>query len=121
MITTFCFAQTQSEMNKEAQMLYQDADKALNVVYQNILKEYSKDTAFVKNLKNAQRIWVQFRDAEMMAMYPDREAGYYGTIHPVCWYSYMKDLTEERTEKLKLWLAGIEEGDACSGSVKIKH
>ena len=120
LVTTCCFAQTQSEMNKEAKVLYQEADKELNAVYQKVLKEYNEDTAFIKNFKNAQRIWIQFRDAEAEAMYPEREAGYYGTIHPVCWYSYMRDLTEERTAKLKVWLAGIPEADACSGSVKIK-
>lgn len=117
----FCFAQTQSEMNAAAAKDYEKADEELNAVYQKILKEYDEDTVFTKNLKIAQRIWVQFRDAETKAMYPDKEPGYYGTIHPVCLYSYLQDLTAERTEKLKVWLTGIEEGDACSGSVKIKQ
>ena len=120
LITTLSLAQTQSEMNAASLKDYEKADKELNAVYQKILKEYSTDSTFIKNLKATQRIWVQFRDAETKAMYPDREAGYYGTIHPVCLYSYMKDLTEERIERLKVWLTGLKEGDACSGSIKTK-
>jgi uncharacterized protein YecT (DUF1311 family) len=81
---------------------------------------YSEDTAFVRNLKNAQRIWIQFRDAEMKAMYPDREAGYYGSIQPVCWYNEMTDLTNDRLKRLKIWIDGVSDGDLCSGSVRIK-
>ena len=112
--------QTQVELNQNSYQDYQKADKALNAVYQKILKEYVNDAEFIKNLKISQRIWVQFRDAEMKMKYPDREAGYYGSIQPLCWNDYLKQLTEERTQKLKVWLVGIEEGDACSGSVKVK-
>ena len=80
-----CFAQSQGEMNEDAVKNYQKSDKELNKIYQNILKEYAEDSAFIKNLKNVQRIWVQFRDAEMKAMYPDQEPGYYGNVQPVCW------------------------------------
>ena len=117
----FCFGQTQVEMNQNANTGFQKADKELNVVYQSILKSYKSDTEFVKNLKISQRIWVQLRDAEMKTKYPDRENGYYGSVQPMCWSIYMEDLTEERTKKLKVWLTGIEEGDVCSGSVKMKQ
>lgn len=36
----------------------------------------------------------------------------------MCRVSYLLELTEERTKKLKIWLTGIPEGDICSGSVK---
>jgi uncharacterized protein YecT (DUF1311 family) len=127
LITLLCFAisndtfgQTQLEMNQEEESNYLKADKELNLVYNQILNEYKSDAVFIKNLKNAQRIWIQFRDAEMKSKYPDREQGYYGSIHPMCWSIYKKDLTEERTKKLIVWLTGIEEGDACLGSVKMK-
>src|SRR5262245_58794875 len=119
--TTLCIGQTQLEMNTEAAKNYQKADTELNTAYQKILTEYKADTAFVRNFKTAQRLWVQLRDAEMKAKYPDREAGYYGSIQPMCWYMYLTDLTEERTKKIKIWLTGIEEGDTCSGTVKTKN
>jgi uncharacterized protein YecT (DUF1311 family) len=107
-------------MNQGANSSYLRADKELNVVYGKILNEYKADTAFIKNFKASQRIWIQFRDAEMKAMYPDRESGYYGSIQPTCWSSYLTELTKERTKKITIWLVGIEEGDACAGSVKRK-
>lgn len=112
--------QTQYEINQEAQIKYLKADKELNFVYNKILKEYKSDVEFIKNFKIAQRIWIQFRDAEMKSKYPDREPGYYGSIHPFCLSIYKTELTEERTKKLKIWVTGIQEGDACSGSIKLK-
>ena len=111
--------QTQAEMNQSAIDEYRQVDKRLNNIYSQILKEYRADTAFINNMKNAQRLWVQFRDAEMKMMYPDREPGYYGSIQPLCWYEYKKELTEERIKKLKQWLDGREE-DSCSPTIKSK-
>lgn len=117
----FCYSQTQLELNTEAFNNYKKADTKLNQVYSQIMKEYKSDVVFIKNLKNSQRLWIQFRDAEMKAKYPDREDGYYGSIFPLCWNLYLKELTEERIKKLNIWLVGIPEGDACNGSVKLKE
>lgn len=114
-----CLGQTQLEMNESANKEYQKTDNELNFVYQAILKNYKSDTVFIKNLKNAQRIWIQFRDAEMQAKYPGREYGYYGSIHPMCWSIYLRELTQERIKKLRVWLTGVPEGDSCTSSVKI--
>ena len=43
--------------------------------------------------------------------------GYSGSSFPMCWYAVLKELTEDRTNKLKLWLIGTPEGDLCSGSL----
>jgi uncharacterized protein YecT (DUF1311 family) len=119
--TFFCFSQTQLEMNDEENNKFKLADKELNATYQKILKEYKTDFEFLKNLKVSQNIWIKFRDAEMKTKYPDRkEAGYYGSVQPMCWSIHLIQLTKERTKNLKIWLTGIPEGDVCSGSVKIK-
>lgn len=117
----FAFAQTQTAMNEQAAKSYQKADKELNAAYQNIIKEYSTDPLFIKNLKLAQKAWIQFRDAQMKARYPDRGAGYYGSAQPMCWYNELTNLTQERTKALQVWLTGIDEGDVCAGSVKGKQ
>ena len=119
--TNFSFAQTQFEMNKEAGGNYLKADKELNLIYNKILREYKSDTEFIKNLKASQIIWIKFRDSEMKVKFPEREVGYYGSIQPVCRYSYLEKLTKIRINDLKVWLTGIEEGDVCSGSVKTKE
>ncbi len=118
-ICVFGFAQTQVEMNDEAQENYIKADKELNQVYQQILKEYKDDKVFINKLKIAQRSWIKFRDADMEAMYPDEAEQ--GSVFPACWFMALESLTKERTEKLRIWLDGIEEGDVCAGSVKFKE
>ncbi|MHA7058850.1 lysozyme inhibitor LprI family protein [Aquimarina sp. M1] len=117
-----CFSQTQSEINKEASNNYKKADIELNNVYQNILAEYKYDTAFIGQLKRTQRIWISYRDAELEMKFPaENKQVEYGSVYPMCVSLFLKELTNERTEKLKIWLHGIEEGDICSGSVKLKE
>jgi uncharacterized protein YecT (DUF1311 family) len=111
----YCFGQTQADLNEAEHKKYIQADKELNSIYQKILREYKQDTIFIKNLKTSQKIWIQFRDAEMKLKYPSREPGYYGSVQPMCWSIYLTGLTNDRIKTLKVWLDGIEEGDVCSG------
>ena len=119
--TGICSGQTQNDMNQEAKVYYQKFEKEINSVYQAILKKYSSDIAYIKNLKTAQRLWIQFRDAEMKMQFPDRPEGHYGSVQLMCRYNYMTELTKERIKTLNIWLTGIEEGDVCSGSVNTKN
>ena len=112
-----CYSQTQAEMNKTAYAEYNIADKQLNEIYQTILSKYSSDTLFVKNLKKSQRIWIQFRDAEMEMKFPEYAKGTYGSIQPTCNALYLKELITKRIETLKKWISTTE-GDVCSGSVR---
>jgi uncharacterized protein YecT (DUF1311 family) len=112
------YAQSQLVLNMKASDNYEKADKELNVVYRRILKEYAAQPVFIKKLKVAQRLWVQLRDAEVAARYPEREN--YGSGVAMCESTYMEMLTRERIKFLRVWLTGIAEGDVCSGSVKTK-
>ena len=107
-------------MNKKAFAAYEKADKELNDVYRDILAAYKSDTAFIYNLRASQRIWITFRDAELNMKYPEREAGDYGSLHPLCRANYLGELTRDRIVTLRKWLLGAEEGDACSGSIGLK-
>ncbi len=117
----FGFSQTQAELNTMQYDSYKKTDKKLNEVYQAILKAYKSDTEFIKNLRTSQRIWITFRDAEVKVKYPDREDGYYGSIHPLCVSLYLEELTLDRISTLNLWLKGSEVGDACSGSINVNN
>lgn len=121
LVMAICTAQSQAELNQNAGNDFKQADKELNQVYQQVLKEYGKQVDFIKSLKASQKIWIQFRDAEMLAKYPKSQQKNYGSVFPLCWSSYKAQLTRERTKTLRVWLDGIEEGDTCSGSVKIKQ
>lgn len=72
---------------------------------------------FIKNLREAQRLWVKFRDAQVNMKYPFDENG---SVLPMCRYYYLGELTSERVKELRPWIDGVDEGDVCSGSIKIK-
>jgi uncharacterized protein YecT (DUF1311 family) len=112
------FGQTQAEMNTKAYEGYKIADRKLNLVYRKIINEYATQAIFIQNFKNAQRLWVQLRDAELKAKYPQH--GTYGSVEPMCVARFLEQLTNERIKYLNVWLEGIEEGDYCTGSVKMK-
>lgn len=109
--------QSQTPMNSQAGSQYQKADKELNTVYKKILREYAKQPVFIAKLKTAQRLWIQLRDAELEAKFPEPDQ--YGSALPSCRAIYLEDLTRQRIKFLKTWLNGIPEGDVCNGSVKI--
>lgn len=111
------FAQTQSAMNEESGVSYRQVDARLNNVYRQILKLYGKNPLFIKNLKVTQRIWVQFRDAQLAMKFPERGNGYYGSVLPMCQAAYLKELTDRRVKELEAWLVKGEEGDVCNGTI----
>lgn len=113
-------SQSQSELSRTSMQSLQKADKDLNSIYQKILTNYKSDAPFIKNLKAAQKVWIQFRDAEVKMKYPDRGPGYYGSSLPMCKADYQAALTLDRINTLKQWIDGVEEGDVCAGSVKVK-
>jgi len=112
------FCQTQTEMNVSTCDSYITADKKLNEIYQNILKEYKQDTAFIKNLKSAQLIWIKLRDADLKAIFTPGE--FYGSVKSMCVCEILTEFTNERIKFLKTWTEGIEEGEACRGTRKQK-
>jgi uncharacterized protein YecT (DUF1311 family) len=120
LLSNIVFAQTQLQLNQNAKNKYVKVDKELDKVYKQILKEYSEDANFIKNLKYSQKIWIKFRDAEMKVKYPETSPNYYGSIFPMCWNNTLTELTKKRIKELSIWLIGIEEGDACLGSIKTK-
>ena len=112
------FAQSQTAMNMKAYSDYKKADAELNGVYQKILKSYVRETSFIKKFRTAQRLWIQLRDAELAAKYPN--IGSYGSVAPMCESIYLETLTRDRIKFLQVWVTGIEEGEVCLGSVRIK-
>lgn len=116
------FSQTQDAMSKDACAQAKQADAALNKTYTQIQKEYAKELPFVRKLRIAQRAWVAYRDAQIEALYPnpDKRTSY-GTVYPTCRCAALARLTALRTEELKKWIDGAQEGDTCSGSIKVKN
>ncbi|MGN7721393.1 lysozyme inhibitor LprI family protein [Chitinophaga sp. 22620] len=113
-----CSAQSQYDLNASADKDLQKAEKELNTVYQKILVQYKADTAFIRNLKAAQRIWLQLRNADVDAQFPPNPLQ--GSVTPMCRSNAWTGITLDRTKYLKQWLEGTEEGDVCAGSIKYK-
>lgn len=99
----------QSEMNQCAYDDLQKADKKLNETYQALIKK-SGDKTYIKKLRESQRAWVKFRDAELDAMFSCEDdnvrvcwGSMIGMLHPIA----KQELTEERTKRLQHY---IDEG-----------
>ncbi len=115
------FGISQSTTNTKNNRDLEESEAQLSRVYQQILNEYENDTVFVSRLKETQRIWYLFREAELQMKFPeDNKEVFYGSIYRECATQYLIELTEGRIEKLQIWVEGVEEGDVCSGSIKLK-
>jgi uncharacterized protein YecT (DUF1311 family) len=117
-----CNPLARAEVNQEACAKYEKADAEMNAVYRQVLSKHKQDSLFVAKFKTAQRAWIAFRDAHLESLYPEpNKLQAYGSVNPVCRCFVLADLTAERTKQLKQWLNGAEEGDVCSGSVRIRN
>ncbi len=97
------FSQTQMQMNKQAAIDYAKVDKELNVVYQQIMKKYAKESLFIVYMKEAQHRWIDFRDAEFKRYMPHFMQGntHYGTMYSLERSSFLEQLTADRVKTLK--------------------
>ena len=113
------FSQTQRALGQDACGKSHEADVLLNKTYNHVLAEYSKDATFIRKLKIAQRAWIAYRDAQIEALYPEPDKRFaYGSAFEMCRCTALAALTTRRSDELKKWIDGIEEGDVCSGSIK---
>lgn len=115
------FAITQQELNKESCNKFKKIDSELSVNYKKILVLYQSDQKFIDKFKLAQKQWLAYRDAHLDSIYPDEDSHVaYGSINPMCRCMILEELTKDRIKQINVWLDGIEEGDACAGSIKIR-
>jgi uncharacterized protein YecT (DUF1311 family) len=97
------------------------AETALTRVYEQVLKAKAPDPDFVKAFRGAHTAWMAFRDAHVLAIYPDPDPKAYGTAYSMCRCGSLEQMTIQRTRELqRLWVAGIDEGDVCTGSCVVK-
>lgn len=112
--------QSQTDLNLEAEKKFIEKDEELNTLYQKIIADYSNDKQFIKNLRASERLWVKFRDAEVLMKYPENIDLREGTVFNLCYYTYMTELTQSRINTLNKWIDGEPEGEVCSGSIDIQ-
>jgi uncharacterized protein YecT (DUF1311 family) len=90
-------AQTQAAMNAQARADFERADAELNKTYETLLTKLP-DAEGKEKLKESQRGWLAFRDAEA-AFAADQARG--GSMAPTIRYETMAELTQERIKQLK--------------------
>ncbi|MGP8270223.1 MAG: lysozyme inhibitor LprI family protein [Terracidiphilus sp.] len=84
--TTACFYQA-----------YKASDAELNQIYSRILTVVDGDN--LANLREVQRLWIQFRDANCSAEY---ELYRGGSAAPMVKFACLEAVTRDRTEELKV-------------------
>lgn len=116
-------AQSQMQMNAEACGKSGKAEAKMTRMLERIYREYKQDTIFIEKMKSAQAAWKNFYEAEFEAEFPlekDENPSYkYGSVYPMCFCATREKLIYERIKQLKVWIDGTEEGNVCSGSVKV--
>ena len=93
-------AQTQAAMNVQARAESEQADAELNKTYEALLTRLP-DAQGKEKLKQSQRAWLAFRDAEA-AFASDQARG--GSMAPTMRYAIMTELTQQRIKQLKAHL-----------------
>ena len=116
--TQLCFGQSQLEMAIESLDSLTSSSEKLAAIEKLIMEDYKEDTVFIEAFKTTQKQWEAFLITEMNMKFPEREYGYYGSMHAMCKNHYRNTLVNERIEKLKEWLKPLADGEGCGGSVK---
>jgi uncharacterized protein YecT (DUF1311 family) len=95
---------TQLELNVCASEDFEKADKQLNQTYQALIKQESSDRLFVSKLREAQKAWIVFRDADLAAQFACKEKDVrlcWGSMYPMSYLYRKAELTKERTKHLQ--------------------
>jgi uncharacterized protein YecT (DUF1311 family) len=101
-------AGTQLEMNACAVDELDKADAELNAVYADLLEKAKLDLAFVAKLRDAQRAWLTYRDADLDAWFACHDANVrvcWGSMYPMDYAFRKAHLTRSRTAQLREMLS----------------
>lgn len=101
-------AQDQMQLGKMAAGDANQADKELNNVYQQVLKKYAPNKAFITKLRQAELAWIKFRDQHTVAVFPEAKTNpdQYGSAIDMCLSAITAQQTTARTADLKKLIAG---------------
>jgi uncharacterized protein YecT (DUF1311 family) len=95
--TSHANAQSQAEMNRQAANDFENVDAELNSTYAALMAKLP-DAESKRKLKESQRAWIAFRDAEAtFAADQFRD----GSAAPVLRWTSMTETTEQRIKQLK--------------------
>jgi len=81
--------------------MFKNADWKLNEVYHQILAFKKSDKVFLKNLTNAERLWIKYRDAQLMEKYPHIRPASDKSMFTKPQLTYLTILTVDRIKELQ--------------------
>jgi uncharacterized protein YecT (DUF1311 family) len=99
-------SETQAGANACARYKFEKADAEMNRVYGLLLSQLAGETdKDQQKLRQAQSLWLQYRDANC-----DSEASIYegGSIRPAIYSHCLASVTQERTIRMKAFLAEVK-------------
>lgn len=97
-------AGTQQEMNVCALEAFEEADRKLNDTYQALIRKERGKPVHVAKLREAQKAWIAFRDAEIAANFACEENDLrycFGSMYGMSLNYFKKKLTDERRIRLQ--------------------
>lgn len=100
----------QLEINQCALDDFEKADRTLNETYQSLIKKRQADKTYIELLRQAQRAWIRFRDAELKAVFACDEEDVricWGSMYNLLYLNAKTELTQARTRRLQRY---IEQG-----------
>ena len=100
---------TQAEMNQCAADDLTRADDELNQTYRALMAML--DPTRRRRLVEAERAWINFRDAHCRSETAQSEGG---SIHPLLYDTCLADMTRKRTKELKASLDCERHGENCN-------
>jgi uncharacterized protein YecT (DUF1311 family) len=94
--------ETQTGLDRCADEEATRTNAELGRTYQKLKLLAKEIPGATEKIENAERAWIQYRDAYLVAMYPlkDKQANY-GTIYPMDFALLRAELTQAQTMRLK--------------------
>ena len=89
-----------SQEQADGRATFEKSDKRLNDAFQLLIAAKRSDSTYIKNLRATQRVWIQFRDAELKLMYANPASFEKDAFFPMTQAIYLSRFTDERTNVL---------------------
>lgn len=117
-ITTFSCQQSDTTSGKSVCETYDQTDKVMLDLIDQIEQKYVDDRRFLNRLSDAQVYWVQYRDRHIRALFP-RDIKDYKKEHKDryfdCKCEELTKLTKQRISELSRWMGAATD---CPNSIR---
>ena len=111
-----CIGLTQSETPAQNLITNQSLDSVMTIIE----TDYHTDQEFLIKLKSSQIKWSESVLADLDMRFPISDKTEYGSVYPTCYKFEIDKAIATRIEFLNEWIEGVQEGNVCAGSVRVK-